>query len=102
MASMYVVDENSVANRVNVFQSGNLSLSIIQPGPIIQSSYVYLIDFRFSQDQTFGFVSISIHTFIPITVNFVVFLHFVSATSGILILGINFLLDCNLSTSSSF
>lgn len=99
MASMYVVDENSVANRVNVFQSGNLSLSIIQPGPIIQSSYVYLIDFRFSQDQTLW---ISIHTFIPITVNFVVFLHFVSATSGILILGINFLLDCNLSTSSSF
>lgn len=35
---VFVADENSVANRVNVFQSDNPSLSIIQPGPIIQSS----------------------------------------------------------------
>lgn len=35
---VHTVDENSVANRVNVFQSDNLPLSIIQAGAIIQSS----------------------------------------------------------------
>lgn len=59
---MYTVGENSVANRVNVFQSDNLSPSIIQRELLsnrarnLERVYVYLINSILPKSISFRFV----------------------------------------------